>query len=140
MRTGTCERCGDPFEDRSHAQKRRFCSDNCRKRHCDETTLRGVCVACGGPMGARTRGLYTRCEACHLEHIGALRRLRRERIAERWNAGVGASVIAAELGSTTISIHSEISYMRADGWVLEIRRPDCQGDHMAPAIAARWAA
>lgn len=109
MRTGTCDRCGTAFEDRSARQNRRFCSDNCRKRHQEVTTGRGRCENCGQPMGVGSgnKGHHL-CWAC----VEARSLDRRATFVGLRKQGLRDEEIAELLGVPSWMVRNEISRAR----------------------------
>lgn len=115
-RQGVCELCGAAFVDRSSAQSRRYCSDDCRRAAWDRVHYRGVCELCGA---ATSRRGIVRCAKHVPQSVRAGER--REFIARRWSEGALTREIAVELGSTKAAVGVQIARMRADGWDLPHR-------------------
>jgi DNA-binding NarL/FixJ family response regulator len=112
-------------------RRRRYCSDNCRKRAC-ESAHRATCIDCGTALttGSAWRG-HVRCRSCHVAHVNEQTVARRLEIQRLWHEGLRAREIAAAMGSTTGSIGVEIRRMRIAGWDLPFRRQQRVGGGIA---------
>ena len=135
MRTGTCERCGNPFTDTTTNARRRFCSENCRKRHQERTTGRGVCAKCGGPT-ARKRA-YRYCRECRAQLETDRVAARAEQIVAWWAEGRTLSQIGELLGWTQNHAHVEINRLRRAGYDLPFRRSDADVESIRTA-SRQW--
>lgn len=95
---------------------------------------RAECPTCGQPMGGGSgfpSYQWAGCENCRLIRLRQDRDLRREQIAEMWEAGAPGPVIAEALGTTPNAITTQMAYMRRDGWKLSYRRPAMAERHAA---------
>lgn len=101
----TCERCGAPVTPKDPSApgyQARFCSENCRKRACDERN-RATCAGCGADMGPRS-GWKDRnrprlhCLSCENDRRRAIHDARVERAAALYNAGKSHQEIAEAFG------------------------------------------
>jgi hypothetical protein len=116
MTEKTCQRCGDPFVDRSPVQKARFCSDNCRKRAHEyehNRAVRATCETCGGlcGIGSASGPPSRQCLACR--HAARLEKA--QTIARLWAQGASMREIATALGWTMGHLHGEMGRIREDG-------------------------
>lgn len=112
VREGVCEWCDADFVDRSRAQARRFCSDNCRKRaHDDAHRERGVCTDCGGPRGQWVERGEGRCGDCADREVERKRGL----IVAGYREGLTSYEIAERTGIPIQSVKSEAHRLRKAG-------------------------
>lgn len=130
MRTGLCDWCGEGFVDRSPAQKRRWCCDNCRKRG-TEAQRESVCAVCGV---ARSSTKHGRCRECFLREKRERRDGKWRYIMVRWNEGASMPDIARELGTTANSLGSDMWEMRREGWPLRFRYRTSRGRRVAAGV------
>ena len=122
--TGKCARCGAAFIDTTRNHSKRFCSDNCRKRVCDESH-RGTCVDCGTTLTSRSGWSSDhpreRCRPCHLA-AEAKRVSERDRELEAlWADGKSLREIATHFGWSNIHASVEMVNARERGASLPYR-------------------
>jgi hypothetical protein len=94
----TCQRCGDPLSGR----QRMWCSENCRKRACDDRN-RAACVDCGEPMGVRSAFAHNdrpneRCRGCEDAMRAAGHEATLMRVVDMYRRGMRMREIASALG------------------------------------------
>jgi hypothetical protein len=113
-----CERCSVPIPEGTRGQTRRFCSDNCVKRACEDRK-RGTCEDCGATLGlgSEWRSDWKRCIPCHKKHGAVTRRARLEAVAEMYNAGASHREIASALGYGPNSSPPELTEARRAGLI-----------------------
>lgn len=123
MRTGACDYCGGEFVDRSPAQRRRFCSDRCRRDNFAKNPLnRKVCEQCGAPTGQTPKPTAPRlCDDCYRDERREPRVERAYQIEAWWAEGLSLYEIAAKLGWTRGTTGGEISRLRDEGFDLPHR-------------------
>lgn len=128
MRTGTCDRCGAEFVDRSQSQRRRFCSDNCRKRKHEVDSERAACLwdGCDRMVWPRQHS------GCCREHSPASQRKRdrAHQIEAWWAEGLTFRQIAARLGWSIDHFSAEINRLRREGYNLPYRRTAAQVENI----------
>jgi hypothetical protein len=115
VRTGTCERCGESFVDRSRGQNKRFCSRNCQQRAWDHTNYRSTCEVCG----AITWKKALRCAEHTKQRI--TRQEKAGQVVRWWAEGLTLSEIAARLGTTKGTVGEFIRRLRVEGHKLPYR-------------------
>lgn len=113
----TCQWCGDPLSGR----QRQWCSENCRKRACDDR-MRAPCPECGEPMSVRSAYRHKgrsqmSCRACCRKREAAAQRARVEDVAEMYREGLSMREIAAELGYGPNSKPWEVTEARRLGLI-----------------------
>lgn len=124
MRTGTCDYCGAEFEDRSRAQRRRFCSDRHRRDHW-EVKSKHPCVDCGILVWR----VSERCKDCRLKAWEVARNLRRRVIADLYHQGVPLAELAPRVGYANANcLGVELDAMKHAGWDLPPRRSGWNGN------------
>jgi transposase-like protein len=126
-RVGTCERCGEEFADASAGQRRRFCSDNCRKRDSEIRVRSGVCATCGARVSLKER--YDRCRPCYLRAEHDRVDARAQRIVAWWAEGLSIREIGERLGRTANYVNVEINRLRSAGYDLPFRYPAVRERH-----------
>lgn len=141
MRSGTCERCGGGFVDRSPGQRKRFCSDNCRKRLCEDVH-RASCIDCGETLSQgsswASKG-YERCVPCRktFEHERFMRQARE--VEQWWADGMTLAEIGRRLGWASAqvnggcSVGAFIAKARSHGLSLPYRYPAVTKRHQEAA-------
>ena len=108
----TCQYCGDPFDDPSRSQTKKFCSENCRKREWENTRYFKDCPDCGRN---RIRKDKVRCVDCVRDASLPVREAKLRRIADLWNSGLSAEEVGREAGYTTGSVQQMIYLARRLG-------------------------
>ena len=123
----SCERCGEEFPVIDGRYKRkRFCSENCRKRFCDERH-RGVCEDCGMPTASRSGWPSERrsnrwCSPCYRQRELKRTAQRGHQIEEWWAEGRSLREIADRLGWSKGQLSVQMDRLRAKGFDLPYRR------------------
>lgn len=115
----TCERCGETFT--ATDSRKRFCTDNCRKRKCEESH-RASCIDCGDSLsaGSAWKGRL-RCQPCWSEFAWEQHADRDRQIEEWWNEGLSLREIGERLGWTEKHLTVEIHRLREAGYNLPYR-------------------
>jgi DNA-binding CsgD family transcriptional regulator len=130
-----CERCSAPIPAGKN-RGTRYCSDNCRKRACDDRK-RAPCIDCGTPMGCRTAWSNNcdpapreRCMACHRKREKAAHAARLEHVAAMYREGMTMREIARALGYGPNTTAGEVTKAFQSG----LLRPD---EYRYAAVRAR---
>lgn len=109
-----------PPQLRKAGAPKRYCSDNCRKRACDERH-RARCIDCNKPLAPRSgwpaEHPNDRCRACHREREAKAHRARLEDVAAMFNEGMSMAEIASELGYGPGVMPKEVTLARQAGLI-----------------------
>jgi DNA-binding NarL/FixJ family response regulator len=113
----TCERCDKPLAGR----QTRWCSENCRKRTCDERN-RKACPNCGELLAARSGWSDVshsnfQCRPCEDAQRARRWQQRLERVADMYRAGMPIREIAESLGYGPKSVPPEVVHARRQGLI-----------------------
>jgi hypothetical protein len=121
---GTSKRaCPTCASNISEQPGKKFCSDNCRKRHWERESYRTHCVDCNAEISRRSR----RCHDCSLTHFEHLRQQKFEALQRLWAKGLPVREIARELGYSASSIGPQIERAKKAGFEFPPRRPGWKG-------------
>lgn len=128
MRLCAREECPNTFEVAEGLPggglRRRFCSDNCRKRACEDR-YRAACADCGGPMGKGSawpsKEQPSRCKACQFRAWDRDRNEFGRLVEGLWAEGLPLREIAKRLGISENHLAVETDRLRAEGFYLQYR-------------------
>lgn len=121
----TCGRCEREFT--AAKATARYCSENCRKRACDDRR-RASCAECGRPLSAGSANHYDRpfklCTDCSATARRAKMAARDRQFEEWWAAGLTLQDIADRMGWSREHVGMEFDRARTRGADLPYRRPN----------------
>lgn len=127
LRATECQGCGVALPENAHA-RRRYCTDDCRKRHWERTHPKH-CRLCDAVLSVHTKRL---CINCARMQADAKRLARWSHIEALWDAGLLLEEIAKAIGWTPASLGVEMARMRHAGRGLPLRRAGWKGFSKRP--------